>query len=154
MRVPTGLFIMYFDLLATNLIHSYLLRQLCYVFPFTGTSDDPEETMRQAALCKEAGIHIYAIAVGLKVNDELMNMASAPWQQNVFTTKNFKALADLQTQLYELISDVCPRKTICYLHYHFRIQSNIVVRLYSAGLVSNVHWCEFIWESYKVGGYV
>ncbi|XP_045165576.2 uncharacterized protein LOC123529337 [Mercenaria mercenaria] len=75
-----------------------------------GSSDDPRETKRQAALAKEAGIHIYAIAVGLNIDDELKSIASEPWEQNVFTTNNFEELKSLNKQLLEIVSDVCPQQ--------------------------------------------
>ena len=70
--------------------------------------------MRQAALAKEAGIHIAAIAVGLGINDELKSMASEPWENNVFTPDNFGNLKTLNDALFGILSDVCPRKKYPY----------------------------------------
>lgn len=66
--------------------------------------------MKAAADAKARDIHIYAIAVGLKISEELKSIASAPWRENVFVTKDFKNLDKLEEKLFNVISDVCPRK--------------------------------------------
>ncbi|XP_052778428.1 uncharacterized protein LOC128215858 [Mya arenaria] len=74
-----------------------------------GLSDDSESTMEAAELAKAEGIHIYAIAVGLKVSAELRAIASDPWKQNLFTLENFDDLVSLRAQMFDAIASACPQ---------------------------------------------
>ncbi|KAL4226368.1 hypothetical protein ACF0H5_014351 [Mactra antiquata] len=74
-----------------------------------GTSDDPDHTRAEAEKLKETGCHVYAIAVGFKINDELKAIASEPWKDNVFTAANFEDLFKIEASLSNVISDVCPQ---------------------------------------------
>ena len=75
-----------------------------------GASDEPIRTMKAAVDAKGEGIHVYAIAVGLDISEELKSIASPPWKDNVFVTKDFNNLDALNSKLFDVISDVCPRK--------------------------------------------
>lgn len=72
--------------------------------------------MRQAALAKEAGIHIYAIAVGIELNEEIQSIASEPWQENAFNVSSFHDLSALSDQLFDVLNDVCPRMSFTFVY--------------------------------------
>ena len=78
----------------------------------TGHSDDPAYTKEQARLAKEEGIHIYVVGVGLEKTQELHDIASPPAIDNIFTSKTFKDLDNLEAKLFSVFSDNCPRKTL------------------------------------------
>ena len=65
-----------------------------------GRSDDPDATAHQAALARQAGMHIFAIGVGRNVDhDELEAIASRPTGSSIFTVDTFRALHQIKTLL-------------------------------------------------------
>ena len=77
---------------------------------YLGKSDYEAYTVEQADEAKYADIHMYAIGVGLDQTQELKEIASDPWQENVFVSDSFDDLDRLEARIFDVISDVCPRK--------------------------------------------
>ncbi len=63
-----------------------------------------KRTIPEAKLVRRAGIHIFAIGIGLKKTAELNGIASRPAAENRFTVKNFKKLRGLKDKVF---SSVC-----------------------------------------------
>ena len=96
------------------------------------------KTIDAAEAAKKAGIHIYAIGIGLADTRELNKIASVPISQNRFIVREFDELDRLQTKLFEKI---CPGKSqfnghsskneICqedrHLHLHQMSLSSIFI---------------------------
>ena len=69
-----------------------------------GNSMDIEETIREAYLCKQAGIHIIVVAVSDWINtDELDTVASYPSTVNRFLLDSYDRLNDIVEEIRDLI---------------------------------------------------
>ncbi|KAL3854705.1 hypothetical protein ACJMK2_013963 [Sinanodonta woodiana] len=65
-------------------------------------------TIPEAELARTAGIHIYAIGIGLSDTKELDAIATPPARENSFAVLDFNELAGLAFQMY---SSICPGST-------------------------------------------
>ncbi|KAL3854733.1 hypothetical protein ACJMK2_013983 [Sinanodonta woodiana] len=65
-------------------------------------------TIPEAEQARAAGIHIYAVGIGLSDTKELNAMASPPASENSFSVKEFDELAGLAEKIF---SSVCPGTT-------------------------------------------
>ncbi|XP_046564167.1 collagen alpha-4(VI) chain-like [Haliotis rubra] len=59
-----------------------------------------KRTIPEAKAVRRAGIHIFAIGIGLKKTAELDGIASRPAAENRFTVKNFKQLRGLKDKVF------------------------------------------------------
>ena len=66
------------------------------------------ETVPQAHLAQDAGIHIYAIGVGLAETTELERISSSPSEENTFVVQNFD---ELDVLMYKVFEQFCPGKS-------------------------------------------
>ena len=65
-----------------------------------GQSDDPELTAAEASLAKQAGIHMFAVGVGVnQIPDELNVIASVPTTYYTFMVENYEALTNIRDLL-------------------------------------------------------
>lgn len=65
------------------------------------------ETVPQARLTQDAGIHVYAIGIGLADTKELEQISSQPAEENMFLVRNFDELDILS---YKVFEPYCPGK--------------------------------------------
>ena len=69
-----------------------------------GNSNNEEETIEQAFLAKQEGIHIITIAVGTWLRqDELDTISSFPTEQNSIKVRNFEDLLDIVQDIKHLV---------------------------------------------------
>lgn len=66
------------------------------------------ETVPQARLVQNAGIHVYAIGVGLADTTELERISSSPSEENTFIVQNFD---ELDVLMYKVFEKFCPGKS-------------------------------------------
>ena len=65
-----------------------------------GLMDDHETAVRESAMSRNSGVHIFAIGIGESVNvDELDEIASRPAREFTFTVENYSALSKLSQTL-------------------------------------------------------
>ena len=71
-----------------------------------------EETLREAFESKKLGIHTVVIAVGGWTDmEELVGMASFPYQENLFSVENADALENIRDNLRDVIcNSMCSLK--------------------------------------------
>ena len=65
------------------------------------------ETVPQARLTQDAGIHVYTIGVGLTNTNELEQISSPPYEENMFVVQTFDELDVLSYRVFE---PYCPGK--------------------------------------------
>ncbi|XP_025102838.1 deleted in malignant brain tumors 1 protein-like [Pomacea canaliculata] len=69
-----------------------------------GNSQQGEITKIQAKISKEAGIHIFAIGIGKVHLSELINIASGPPEENVFSFSEFEELQNSKDRICSTLS--------------------------------------------------
>ena len=69
-----------------------------------GNSNNIKDTMSEAFLLKQCGVHVIVIAVSDWINeDELQNIASFPHEINYFLLEHFNELDNLVDQIRNLV---------------------------------------------------
>ncbi len=69
-----------------------------------GASNNKEATLAQAFLAKKQAIHIIVISLGSWIDrEELIGMATFPYQKNLISIANVNELDDMKTKLRELV---------------------------------------------------
>jgi Mg-chelatase subunit ChlD len=80
---------------------------ICIILTDGVSNINSRKTIPQAVESRAAGIHIYAIGIGLRDTRELDGMASEPASENSFNVKSFDELSVLSEKIFEAF---CPGK--------------------------------------------
>ena len=83
-------------------------------------------TIPEADEARKAGIHIYAIGIGLTDTKELDGIASKPLEENRFTVQDFAELRDIRTTIFEAL---CKRKFDQFQYLWFCMKSDLLPKL-------------------------
>ncbi|XP_046564025.1 LOW QUALITY PROTEIN: collagen alpha-6(VI) chain-like [Haliotis rubra] len=103
-----------------------------------------KRTIPEAKAVRRAGIHIFAIGIGLKKTAELDGIASRPAAENRFTVKNFKQLRGLKDKVFTSVCQFVtspgpgpspPKGMYMCLYWLFRRKLDLVFLLDSSGSV-------------------
>lgn len=71
-----------------------------------GESNEQDETLTEARLIRQEGIHVISVGIGNWLDiHELEAMASYPYQQNMFHVENFQAIDSIVTPIRDAVCD-------------------------------------------------
>lgn len=72
-----------------------------------GKSDNTSLTLSQSLLAKSEGIHMIVVAIGLTDQTEINDIASDPFEENVFTVDDFDQLSSLEGLIERIYYPEC-----------------------------------------------
>ena len=84
---------------------------ICVIVTDGVSNINSRRTIPEAEQARDAGIHIYAIGIGLKDTSELDGIASRPIEKNRFAVQEFSELRVVRDQVF---ASVCPSKCNVY----------------------------------------
>ena len=76
---------------------------VCIVLTDGVSNINARQTIPQAEMARDEGIHIYVIGIGLTDTTEIDGIASKPLDQNRFTVDDFSELSDLRNHVFSAL---------------------------------------------------